>query len=203
MTETSLQLDFAGIDSLELVQTTFRLGSTTHASIRGKTSGAYHDFGSFQWTSAVKALAVVALKGLLSAQTSDPQQAILSGGRASLAASLDYALAKSPRWLVEMFGCYRDGRLYARRLINITNSHRKRQGLVAVSLNTRLLLPDQIRITLNGCAVTSASALEHLLTHIDSTGSAPSFRCSVLPSETSIRQQKIEEPLSILASCEG
>lgn len=124
------------------------------SSIRGKTCGAYRGAGSFQWTTAVRALCVLLLR---SAAT--PQGAQLAGMGSSLAASLDYAISKQPTWIAEMFGVDSFGVCTIRRIILRTNSERKRPGPVTLSLNTTYLPADQIEVVVDGKVVTAPSEM--------------------------------------------
>jgi hypothetical protein len=131
--------------------------SQVRRSIRGKTGGAFRTAGSFQWTSAVRAL------GLLMARTSlDPQSAMIEGYGGSLAASLDYALSKQPVWLADMFGCDPKGTCLARRMILRTNPERKRPGPVVLAVNHVYLPGSSIEVFVNGAPCTG-SALERFI----------------------------------------
>jgi hypothetical protein len=141
----------------ELVETQFSDGVTAEPriSVRGKTGGAFRSAGSFQWTSAVKALA------LLAATTATGElQAILRGEANSLAASLDYAISKQPQWLAEMFGCDHNGICFARRLILRTNPERKRPGPVTLAINLSYLPWDCLHIYIDGRRATPEQLLE-------------------------------------------
>jgi hypothetical protein len=130
----------------ELIEVTFGDNQgNQRISVRGKTGGPFRAAGSFQWTSAVKALALLLAKTRL-----NPTAALLRGENASLAASLDYAISKQPSWLTEMFGCDQQGISFARRLILRTNPERKRPGPVTLGINQLFLKADQINIFVEG-----------------------------------------------------
>jgi hypothetical protein len=131
----------------ELTEVVFNDGLSNQArtSVRGKSSGPLRAAGSFQWTSAVRALALLAVKTV-----STPSDAFLRGLGNSLAASLDYAISKQPMWLTEMFGCDQQGISLARRMILRTNPERKRPGPVTLGINQSYLPPSQITIFVNG-----------------------------------------------------
>ena len=137
--------------------------SCSRVSIRGKTCGAYRGAGSFQWTTAVRALCVLLLR---SASTEGGAQ--LAGGSGSLAASLDYAISKQPTWIAEMFGVDSLGVCNIRRMVLRTNSERKRPGPVTLSLNSAYLSTSAIEVVLDGRIVNSSEMLclltEQLLT---------------------------------------
>ena len=103
-------------------------------SVRGKSAGAYGGAGSFQWTSAVKGLSLLAVRAV-----SKIQEPFISGSAGSLAASLDYAISKQPLWLTEMFGCDQAGVSLLRRMILRTNPERKRPGPVILSFNQKFM----------------------------------------------------------------
>jgi hypothetical protein len=103
-------------------------------SVRGKSGGAYRCAGSFQWTSAVKGFALLAVRAL-----SGLEEPVIQGCGGSLAASLDYAISKQPMWLTEMFGCDQSGISLIRRMILRTNPERKRPGPTVLSFNERFM----------------------------------------------------------------
>jgi len=127
----------------ELVGVRFNDGTSpyTRISTRGKTAGPSRACGSFQWTAAVKAFAVLAVK-----TRSTPENALLMGTSNSLAASLDYAISKQPLWLSEMFGCDHTGTSLLRRMILRTNPERKRPGPVILGINQMYFSPTSIVI---------------------------------------------------------
>jgi hypothetical protein len=61
MTERTFQLHFVGVESAELFQTKLYPASDgpPRITVRGKTSGAYTNAGSFNFSSAVRALCVL------------------------------------------------------------------------------------------------------------------------------------------------
>jgi hypothetical protein len=131
----------------ELVETRFFDGTAAgpRVTVRGKTGGAFRSAGSFQWTSAVKALSLLMLK----TASSDEQQ-VLRGEGNSLASSLDYAISKQPQWLAEMFGCDHLGICFIRRCILRTNPERKRPGPVTLAMNLSYLPAASIEINIDG-----------------------------------------------------
>ena len=140
-------------------------GSGPLTSVRGKTHGAYRAVGSFQWSSAVRGMACVFLSAKLLDDLA-PGEPMLTGEAKSLAASLDYALTKQPTWILDMFGVSLSGRTHARRLFRVTNSHRKRGGPVALSLNLYVCPPQCIEIVLDGQSVHSPEILRSMLQSI-------------------------------------
>jgi hypothetical protein len=136
----------------ELTEVVFNDGvhSQDRVSVRGKSGGPLRAAGSFQWTSAVKALALLVVR-----TCETPSDALVRGVGHSLAASLDYAISKQPMWLTEMFGCDQQGISLARRLILRTNPERKRPGPVTLGINQSYLSPSQIAIFANGVRCTN------------------------------------------------
>lgn len=136
--------------------------ATPRVSVRGKTSGALRDAGTFQWTAGVRALCVLFLKGALS-KAGGGGDTLLIGGYGTLAASLDYATSKQPSWLIEMFGADSLGRCEFIRLVNRTNTERKRPGPTVIALKAGVVEEAAIEVFLNGRPVSSASALGDIL----------------------------------------
>jgi hypothetical protein len=64
----SYTMYFEGIERLELVRSEFRASGATEplVVIRGKTSGAFTRYGSFQWTSGVRAVCSAFLRFAMS-----------------------------------------------------------------------------------------------------------------------------------------
>jgi hypothetical protein len=170
MSQNELKLYFAGNREPELVESCFRraVDNSAFLSVRGKTSAAIQATGSFQWTTAVRALSVLFIKiAMTEYDESAPSVNCLSGHKGSLASSLDYALSKQPRWIQEMFGIGNFGTAYARRLILRTNPERKRPGPVILGLNTIVLKPTNIAIFLNGEQLQSTDRLRELMATLE------------------------------------
>jgi hypothetical protein len=164
-------------ESGQLIQVVFKESSSGEArrSIRGKTGGAFRTAGSFQWTSAVKAL------GVLLVQTAfNPQTDSIQGQVGSLAASLDYALSKQPIWISEMFGCDQQGISFARRLLLRTNPERKRPGPVVISVNQVYILSSDIEVYVDGLRC-SESELEQLVATLLNLPRTPSGAPQAIP----------------------
>ncbi len=156
----SLKLYFE-IDQLTEVIFRENAGDEVRHTIRGKTGGAFRYAGSFQWTSAVKALSLLLARAALS-----PQNSAIQGHVGSLAASLDYAISKQPAWITEMFGCDQHGISFARRLILRTNPERKRPGPVVLAVNYVYLPQVSIEVFVNGTKC-STTDLEKLIATLD------------------------------------
>ena len=142
--------------------------STHTVSVRGKSVGAYPDCATFQWTKAVRALALLFLTGSLKGSqestgvfklnrlllTSGP---LLEGGEGSAASSLDYAIEKETSWLLDFFGRDRHGAPLVRKLFRTTNSDRRHQGPVGIALSPAFWDQFRIAILVDGIAAERSS----------------------------------------------
>ena len=141
-----LELRFVGSDTPELFESSCRLiPGTICSAVRGKTSGAYRGYGTFQWTSAVKAVCVALLRAKVCAATAE--SSAISGEKGSL-------------------GFTPAGGLIARRLFLVSNPNRKRPGPVVIVLNERVLATAEIKVSLDGKVLTSTEDLQRLLNTI-------------------------------------
>ncbi len=170
----------------QLTEVVFRENGTNEPrrTIRGKTGGAFRHAGSFQWTSAVKALGLLVAKAAL-----NPQNSTIQGLGGSLASSLDYALSKQPIWVTDMFGCDQQGISFARRLILRTNPERKRPGPVVLAVNYVYLPATSIEVFSDGAACTGA-ALEQLVAMLEGTPNT-----AVAQSSASVHQNSEAETM--------
>jgi hypothetical protein len=161
-------LEFHG-DVPELTKTLFRRDNgEVITSVRGKTAGALRGAGSFQWTSAVRALSAILVRGaLVTREQGDPNLVALSGFGQSLASTLDYALSKQPLWTVEMCGVDMCGQSFLRRLFLRTNPERKYPGPVIINLNPRILGGEAIQVWWNGQRLTDPAAFRTLLDRVE------------------------------------
>jgi hypothetical protein len=170
MGQRLLELVFAGGDEPQLVEIRFtdRVASRTCVSVRGKTSGAFRDVGTFQWTSAVRAMCSLMVRTkIASLDEGEPVMVGITGGLGSSAASLDYALTKQPRWICEMFGTDGRGSALAQRLFLRTNSNRKRPGPVTIAVNEKLLAASDLSIFLENQRIDSIEKLQGLSLLVD------------------------------------
>lgn len=190
----TIKLTFCSGDTIELLRVDCLSNGSEHlTTVRGKTHGAYRTCGSFQWSSAVRGMACIFLSARLLEDLA-PGEPMLTGEAKSLASSFDYALSKQPAWLLDMFGVSQSGQAHARRLFRVTNSHRKRGGPVAVSLNLSTCPPQAIGIVLDGRSIQSPEILRSMLRSISeysppSRGSnqesfCPSLHCELHPALT-------------------
>lgn len=166
MSDRSCELHFAGLTNTQLVEVRFKshLSEDHLVTIRGKTCGAYRNVGTFQWTSAVRALCILMVKAkLVDLSGGERDLATIRGDKGSFAASLDYAISKQPMWLIEMFGCDRLGISLMRRVILRSNPERKRPGPVCLSLNEKVFPPARIKAIWDGELLETASQLNRLL----------------------------------------
>lgn len=151
----------------ELAETKFTsFSGVPLVCIRGKTAGAFRGAGSFQWTSAVRAISSLFLRHLISQQLPTIENQI-SGGHSSLASSLDYALSKAPRWLCEMFGSYQNGQITAKRLFLVTNPNQKRPGPVTIAINDAAIAPGDVRVMVNGRDALDLNTLAAILHDVE------------------------------------
>jgi hypothetical protein len=172
----SLTLYFEGTKRIELVKTEFKAKEaiSPRACVRGKTAGAFTSCGSFQWTSAVRAVCAVAIRYALS-ESNDKVDYFLIGGHGSLASSLDYALSKEPTWITDMFGTLHSGAPYAKRLFKVTNPNRKRPGPVAVAINRSRLSGEDLKVFWNGQLARNANDLYTILFAVEQAGEMPAL----------------------------
>lgn len=110
--------------------------------MRGKNINSSSHYGNFQWSEAVKALAILCLA------TACKQSAELSGYKGSLACSLDYAISKPPQWMQDLFGFDTQKNLIAKRIFLRINSEGKLQGPTTISISSAQLSEKDIEIFL-------------------------------------------------------
>lgn len=169
MNRLSLQFISNGT-SAELCESEFSspiLGRSLRC-IRGRQAFTDSIEGTFQWTSAVQSLSAVVIKakiaGLSLASTNAwPQSAGLSSDLTSWALTLDFALSKKPRWLLDMFGVDRAGSPLVKRLFTRMNPERKRPGPCWVAVSPAFLAPKNISIFLDGGELRTELELANLL----------------------------------------
>jgi hypothetical protein len=175
-----IKLTFAGaIPELVAAESCCFSTEETMTMVRGKTPGAWGSkAGTFQWTSAVRALCALMIRQRLNAI--DPSiSRCISGRVGSIASSLDYALAKNPTWLVDFFGVEASGNSKARRIFVRTNSHMKRPGDLIVTIKQNMLAPSDIVLFLENRLVSEVSELSTLLEATERDCSKPR-ECSVV-----------------------
>lgn len=172
VTRSELTLVFSEGERRELLESSFvhPLIARPLRCIRGRT-GESRKVGTFGWTTAVKAICILcvlqrlkAFEGNLNNQVSEA--AGISGGRGSLAASLDYSVAKEPAWLHEMFGADSTGRSILKRFLKRSNPELKRPGPTRVSLSESFVRSTSIRIVLGEKVVEDANSLRGLVAEL-------------------------------------
>lgn len=164
MNELALWFTYSG-STIELDKTSFRYKGMDSAivAVRGKTAGANGDTGTFQWTPGVKSMCVLFMRALSKRlRGNEVTGPLITGGKGSVAASLDYALDKEPQWICEMFGLDKQGRNLLRRLILRTNPGRKRSGPVCLGLNYDAIDAKDIKILVDSSPVHDPKFLDQL-----------------------------------------
>ena len=162
-----LVLHFVGDQQIELFETLFThpVVGEERRCIRGKRSGAYRGYSTFQWTKAVQALSLLMVEACIRSHA--PSNApLLTGGTGSFASSLDYAIDKQTTWLFDMFGWDSKGGGLSRRLFIRSNPGQRLPGPVALSLNLISIGYQEIEILLNYEPVTGLDALRILKARI-------------------------------------
>jgi hypothetical protein len=144
-----------------LTSTQFIVDGTSYNSYRGKDTSLIGT-GSFTWTSAVQGLVALFMRHHIFGST---ELGKISGGPGSLAASLDYAISKQPRWLSDMFGVRDRGTPNIRYILTRSNSGRKRPGPVEVAVRPSSKVT--ISVVCNNKPVTSDEELRALLKKIE------------------------------------
>ncbi len=155
--KTALKLHFSNQGELFQVSFAHPLLEDERSSARGKDSRF-----CFQWSQGVRALALLTVRTALSATDPCAADVALSGEGNSLAASLDYAITKQPRWIEDMFGLDARGRSLVRRIIKRSNPERKREGPVTLTVNEAALPPQSIEIFQSGRKIVDADMLRRL-----------------------------------------
>lgn len=101
--------------------------------VRGKAEGAHLHAGSFQWTSAVRAMAILICRSAGMKRRGEHPTPLV-GGRGTPASSLDYAMAKNTQWLSDTFGADAGGNELWPAFFRRSNPNRKRGGPAGVLL---------------------------------------------------------------------
>jgi len=92
---------------------------------------------------------------------------MLEGSRGSLAAALDYAVAKRPNWINELFGAAERDSNFVQRFFHRRNPERKRGDTVSVCFNPKLLSGASISIYVDGALEQSTDALKGMLAELE------------------------------------
>jgi len=165
----TLRLEFHGATPQLSLVVLRRASGDERVSVRGKTPGAWIGKGTFQWTAAVRALALLFVKWryIRTLKGDGVEWVTIAGNKGSLAASLDYALYKRPLWVFEMFGADHEGTPLLRRFIVRTNPGRKRAGPVIVGINSMFVADGKIEIFWDDVPALSLEKLRNLLTALE------------------------------------
>jgi hypothetical protein len=178
-----LTLHFAGDNTIELFETCFMhpLVGEERRCIRGKRSGAYRGYSTFQWTKAVQALSLLMVEAAIRvhAPSSAP---LLHGSTGSFASSLDYAIDKQTTWLFDMFGWDSNGSGFSRRLFIRSNPGQRLAAPVAISLNFHSLAAEHLEIMVNYQKLSTLEELQSLKQRIEESAvKAESRKDATLP----------------------
>ena len=138
-------------------------GTEVHRCARGANS-IVPNVGTFRWNQAVRAMSILALRHFIYRDSDRAEDRSLAGGAGSLAASLDYSIAKNTAWLAEVFGSDSNGTLIIRKLITRQNPERKRPGPVVVAFTKKVA---DMGFYLNGEKVSGTDALRDLLSMLE------------------------------------
>lgn len=183
---TLLKLNFVNSNIPELWSTEFShplLGAPAHC-IRGKNSGAYVNYGSFQWTRSVQALCYLFLSDMALDESTHatrvPAPFVLSGGRSSLACSLNYAIEKRCNWIVDIFGTDSSGGLIAKRAFRRTNPGLRGSCPVALALNRNFLPRSSIEIFVDSCRLKNLGDLREMAELVRRQDSSQNFGESLI-----------------------
>ncbi len=191
--ETQLTLWFSSEGRVELVKTAFRspLIDTPIVAVRGKTGGAFNTTATFQWTSAVQALATLMLKAVRRERLNLPKdEPLLEGSKGTMAASLDASIYKQNAWL-DLFGANVRGDSLSRRVLARSNPGRRRCGPVMISLNEKLLPASAVVIMLDNQRIDDEVSISRCLGAIEKQWQAPAVQLA-LPLEEALLAVKVK-----------
>jgi hypothetical protein len=174
MNEPLLELHFLWDEGASLSKIHFSspLLQVARTSVRGRDAGAYKNASTFLWSGAVKALSFFFVKMTEHTRTSELDTRergtfVLSGSSGSIAATLDYALSKQPRWLLDAFGSDRRGNSILRQVILRSNPERKSGPLVTLALNEKNMPASCVQILVNSELIEGPAKLGELASAIE------------------------------------
>jgi hypothetical protein len=177
-----LRLWFTEDSTVELSKTEFASPLLSGKRVCSRTNNhtAIGMTGSFRWSSAVKAMCLLFAQHRLPLTSGEhtTNQILFSGGRGSLAASLDAALAKQPTWLLDVFGGDAQGNSLLRRLVSRDNPELKRPGPVTVFLKSNLLNSITVSLYLNGPELKEEHEIKRLIHRLREEGPQSARACS-------------------------
>ncbi len=185
-----LVLQFVGDKEYELFESCFvhPLIEEERRCVRGKRSGAYRGFSTFQWTKAVQAVSLLFIEAAIR-KFQPAYGPLLVGPKGSPASSLDYAIDKQTEWLTEMFGWTPAGTGVTKRLFLRSNPGQRYQGPVGVSINLNCLAYEEIEILLNYEVQHSLLQLTHLKEAIQQR--APEVCTKKVPALALVRRKSL------------
>lgn len=130
-------------------------------SVRGRT-GFSAGQGTFGWSGAVRGLCALFISHRLEAvrnttRGEGPKVRGIGGGRGSVAAALDSALAKQPAWIQEIFGVDSAGNSILKRMLRRVNPERKRAGPTQIYRNDSAADSFSIQVIVGDAVVEDAS----------------------------------------------
>lgn len=163
-----LTMHFIGEAEMELFETCFihPTISEERRCVRGKRSGAYRGYSTFQWTKAVQALSLLMVEAAIRAHT--PSRApLLLGSTGTFASSLDYAIDKQTSWLFDMFGWDTKGSGFSRKLFIRSNPGQRLAAPVALTLNLNCLSLNEVEILVNFQPVSTVEELRLLKARLE------------------------------------
>jgi hypothetical protein len=159
-----LTFSYSDNNTPELLSVEYRrTGQEPRIAVRGKDVNNQGTSGTFQWTSAVKALSALCVGSARERARETAASFALVGRHRSPAASLDFAIAKKVRWIREMFGVDKQGQLGILKLIRRRNTELRNPGPVEISLAPSVWEDGGISILLGNQLITSPDELDHLL----------------------------------------
>lgn len=177
-------------------------GAVVRRCVRG-TNSVVPNVGTFRWNQAVRAICILALRYFIYRESDRAEDRSLAGGAGSLAASLDYSIAKNTAWLSEVFGSDSNGTSVVRKLITRQNPERKRPGPVVVAFTKSTL---DMGFYLNREKLSSKEALHNLLTSLDTADRTADLPIQVAGGASRLPQESFgleEKPAPILGGAEN
>lgn len=166
-------------------------------AVRGRSAKTYTGFEAFPWSPAVQALAMLLLRACALHRKSPGSRFVLSGDRATPAATLDYAVSKLPVWLIDVFGVDSRGTPLARRLFTRSNPERKRGGEVRVMINSSFFDPANLRVFLDEQELLDPHMIDELGINIERAFRRSPFDEEEKPSATFNATVPVTEPTPV------
>lgn len=174
MAQISLYFTGGSQPALDRIKFKHPLLEKERVAVRGKSSGAFMGYCSFQWSHAVQGLALLLIRAKIFSGSKDIEsleQRVLRGAANTPASSLDYAISKQPVWIAELFSLDKFGISLLRRLVHRTNSERKRPGDTIIAINPTQLPDENINILIDGKVISDAVLLKNFLASLEISNS--------------------------------